>query len=106
VRNYLTPIRSCDDSADASWEDGPGPNDGSQDDPYIKADADGFRLPCINEWELAARYRDGVLWTYGDHASGDESGACYDDGDMLGGLGISILFVDYATYMGIHFTPA
>ena len=54
----------------------------------------------MDEYELASRYRDGTLWTYGDHASGDDSGACWDDGDILGGLGMSILFVDYAVYSG------
>lgn len=56
----------------------------------------GYRLPTSNEWEYAARYIDGTDWTYGDHASGDESGACYDDGDILGGLGLSVVYDDYA----------
>ncbi len=58
--------------------------------------AKGFRLLSENEWELAARYRDGTLWTYGDHASGDDSGACYNDGSILGGLGMSTVFKNYA----------
>jgi formylglycine-generating enzyme len=62
--------------------------------------AKGFRLLTSNEYELAARYRDGTLWTYGDHVSGDESGACYDDGSILGGLGMSTVFGDYAVYYG------
>lgn len=63
-----------------------------------KSTAKGFRLPTLNEWELAARYRNGTLWTYGDHASGDDSGACWDDGSILGGLGISTVFGNYAVY--------
>jgi formylglycine-generating enzyme len=62
--------------------------------------ANGFRLLTSDEYELAARYRDGTLWTYGDHASGDDSGACYDDGGILGGLGMSTVFGNYAVYNG------
>ena len=54
--SFSAPIRSVTDSSSISYESGPGANDGSQDDPYVKADADGFRLPGINEWELAARF--------------------------------------------------
>jgi sulfatase modifying factor 1 len=50
------PIRICDNSTVISWEEGPGPNDGKEDDPYVNSTASGFRLPVINEWELAARY--------------------------------------------------
>jgi formylglycine-generating enzyme required for sulfatase activity len=49
---------------------------------------------------LAARYRDGTNWTYGDHASGDASGACYDDGSILGGHGMSTVYGNYAVYDG------
>lgn len=62
--NLQVPIRSCD---------GPGtitPNtDGSQDAPYVKSSATGFRLPYSKEWECAARYIDGSTWTPGNHAS-------------------------------------
>lgn len=61
--------------------------------------AKGFRLLAGNEYELAARYRDGTLWTYGDHASGDDSGACYNDGSILGGLEMSTVYGDYTVYM-------
>ena len=47
-----------------------------------------------------ARYVNGVDWLYGDHASGDETGTCYDDGDILGGQGPSSLFGNYAWYDG------
>ncbi len=60
--------------------------------------ADGFRLLTGDEYELASRYRDGTSWTYGDHVSGDDSGACYDDGSILGGLGLSTVFGDYVVY--------
>jgi formylglycine-generating enzyme required for sulfatase activity len=70
------------------------------DDADESSTAKGFRLLSSNEYECAARYRDGTLWTYGDHASGDDSGACYDDGTILGGLGMSTVFGDYAWYDG------
>jgi len=60
--------------------------------------ANGFRLLTSDEYECAARYRDGTRWTYGDHASGDDSGACYDDGDILGGQELSEVFGNYAWY--------
>ncbi|PKL17031.1 MAG: hypothetical protein CVV49_13050 [Spirochaetae bacterium HGW-Spirochaetae-5] len=86
-----TPIRIVNDGVVGSIP-------GDQDNIFVKIDATGFRLLSSNEWELAARYRDGTLWTYGDHASGDDSGACYDDGSILGGLGMSTVFGDYAVY--------
>ena len=43
---------------------------GSQDDPYVKTDATGFRMLTSNEWELAARYKNGSSWTPGNYASG------------------------------------
>lgn len=61
--------------------------------------AKGFRLLSSNEYELAARYRDGTNWTYGDHASGDDSGACSDEEDILGGLEMSTVFGNYAVYI-------
>jgi len=60
---FTTPIRTVNNSLSIPWEDGPGPNDGSQDDPYIKDDAKGFRLLTSNEWELAARWRDDTVNT-------------------------------------------
>jgi formylglycine-generating enzyme required for sulfatase activity len=62
------------------------------------ANANGFRLPTSEEWECAARYIDGTVWLYGDHASGDLTGACYNDGSILGGLALSALFGNYAVY--------
>lgn len=51
----------------------------SQDNPYVKEDADGFRLPRSLEWELAARY---IL-------DGDLDGSITDPGEAYPG--------DYAT---------
>ncbi len=67
---YTTPIRSCNNSGSITWESGTGVNDGTQDDPYIKENATGFRLPSQGEWEYAARYIDGNDWTIGNYASG------------------------------------
>jgi len=57
---------------------------GSEDNPYVKPGANGFRLPSMNEWELASRYKgsdstngaieepasSGNFWTPGTYASG------------------------------------
>ncbi len=59
----------------------------------------GFRLPSSSEWEFAARYIDGSTWLYGDHVSGDETGACYDDGSILGGQVLSTEFGSYSWYL-------
>ena len=58
--------------------------------------AKGFRLPTSMEWELAARWQDGVNWTPGGHVSGDTSGPCYstDPTEQL-----STVFSDYAWYV-------
>lgn len=92
---YNTPHR---DSSDGSYGDSVDTTVGSFDSPYVKIDATGFRLPTNIEWECAARYIDGSVWLNGDHASGDISGACYDDGAILDGQSISIIFGDYAWY--------
>jgi formylglycine-generating enzyme required for sulfatase activity len=89
---YTTPRRSVDGNILV------GSTPGDQDNPYVKDDAAGFRLVTRDEWELAARYINGTNWLYGDHASGDESGACYDDGSILGGQSLSNVFGDYAVY--------
>ena len=64
---FTTPIKSVDGTGSV------GSTDGDQDNPYVDTTAKGFRLPTMNEWELAARYIDGTSWLLGDHASGDES---------------------------------
>ena len=71
---------------------------GGFDNPYVNSDAGGFRLLTSDEWELAARYINGQSWLYGDHASGDQTGACFDDGSILGGQSVSTIFGDYTVY--------
>ncbi len=68
------------------------------DNAIVNSSAKGFRLLTSNEHELAARYRDGSFWTYGDHASGDDSGYCYNNGIPLGGMTESKVYGDYAVY--------
>ena len=76
---YTTPIRASTNSPTIT-----GSTLGSQDAPYVKADATGFRMLTSMEWELAARYKGsdnsngayewpvgtGNWWTPGKYASG------------------------------------
>ena len=76
---YTTPIRTSTNSTTITAT-----TPGTQDDPYIKADATGFRMLSANEWQLAARYKgsdsshgayqypagSGYYWTPGTYASG------------------------------------
>ena len=39
-------------------------------DNAVQENTAGFRLPTMDEWELAARYIDGTSWTPGNYASG------------------------------------
>jgi len=90
---YTIPIRDVNDSPIITWGPGPGSNDGSQDDPYIKADANGFRLLTANEWELAARWRDDDVNTVEGYTSpwftkgNSASGATTYFNDSTGGAG-------------------
>jgi len=89
--SYTTPIRNVDTVSTVSCcPTGTGCStscstpDGTEDNPYIKADATGFRLLGSNEYELAARYKgsdstngaipyptgSGYFWTPGNYASG------------------------------------
>jgi formylglycine-generating enzyme required for sulfatase activity len=78
---YTKPIRTVDASEEVSNKETP---NGTEDGPYVKADATGFRMLGSNEWELAARYHgsnnicgakpcvevSGYFWTPGNYASG------------------------------------
>lgn len=71
---YTAPFRSVTD--DSSISDALG----EEDNPYVKHEANGFRLPTMGEWELAARYKedwngdwdieDSGEYYPGDYASG------------------------------------
>ncbi len=43
---------------------------GSEDAPYLKLSANGYRLPTEAEWEYVARYADGTTFMRGDAPSG------------------------------------
>ncbi len=90
--NYSDPFRDAAD--DEELLDDPG----GMDNPYVKEDADGFRLLSSDEWELAARFivdsnKDGDVidaeeYYPGTHASGadkdfDGSGSGDLDGDGI-----------------------
>ncbi|MEI6093039.1 MAG: SUMF1/EgtB/PvdO family nonheme iron enzyme [bacterium] len=83
---YTTPIRTSTNSSTITYT-----ADGSQDAPYVKTEATGFRMLTSMEWELAARYKgsnsadggyewpvgSGKWWTPGNYASG-ATAACTD----------------------------
>ena len=46
-------------------------SEGTEDNPFVKWDADGFRLPTQGEWQYAASYIDGTNWIEHEYASGD-----------------------------------
>jgi sulfatase modifying factor 1 len=79
---YNEPKRIVDDSKDLTAD-----IPGSQDAPYVKTDASGFRLPTSNEFELAARYisdsnNDGDIMDSGEFYPGNyASGAAADTTD-------------------------
>ena len=75
---YTLPIRSVDNTA--SYDS----TQGSQDDPYVKSGANGFRLPTSNEWLLAARYiddlnSDGDIMDEGEFYPGNYASGATDD---------------------------
>lgn len=47
------------------------------DNATASTNAKGFQLPASKEWELAARYINGIDWLPWNYASGDLSGPCY-----------------------------
>jgi len=76
---YTTPIRTSTSSSTVTYT-----VMGSQDAPYVRPNATGFRMLTSAEWELAARYKgansgngayewpvgSGKWWTPGNYASG------------------------------------
>jgi formylglycine-generating enzyme required for sulfatase activity len=81
-KNFTKPIKAADSNSGTSAAKGT--SNGTEDGPYVKANATGFRLPSNNEWELAARYHgrsdncgarscvkvNEYFWTPGNYASG------------------------------------
>ena len=107
---YTEPIRvSTNDDTDSNGDDVLDNSlvPGSEDCPYIKADAsgntdmanctaNGFRMLTSNEWELAARYVDGTTWNKGTHVSGDLSGYVINlnpDGDTASHILVTTQFM-------------
>jgi sulfatase modifying factor 1 len=96
---YSIPIRSVNDIETIASDPG------EQDNPYVKGDAKGYRLPTSNEWELAARFiadnnNDGDIMDSGEyypgnHVSGDTAGYCFPSDS-----GTSPYFGFYAWYFG------
>lgn len=96
---YTIPLRGVTDSIEF---EGINNEPGSQDNPYVKPNAKGFRLPTSMEWELAARYRadlnnDGDImdpneYYPGKHVSGDITNSCIEP--------ISTVFDSYAWFEG------
>ncbi len=75
VADQITPIRIVDNSTTITTALG------TEDNPYVNSDANGFKLPGSMEWECAARYigmtnpgwgisNIGIYWTPGSYASG------------------------------------
>ncbi len=50
---------------------------GQVDNPYVDKNANGFRLPYVEEWEYAARKRPDATAISGRNVSGDDSGAMF-----------------------------
>lgn len=57
--------------------------------------SNGYRLPTNREWELAARWQDGINWTPGNHVSGDTTGPCFSRDSSVE---LSTVFQDFAWY--------
>jgi formylglycine-generating enzyme required for sulfatase activity len=77
---YTIPLKSCNNDAVSSTTK----TAGNEDNPFVKSNANGYRLPTSNEWELAARFiadnnNDGDITDVGEYYPGNyASGATAD----------------------------
>ncbi len=83
--NALTEYYNANNGSDPDWavvykngttivRDSRDSNASQCDGVTADSTADGFRLPSNNEWNAAARYQNGSIWTPGDHVSGGSDG--------------------------------
>ena len=74
--NFKTPIKNSTGSVfgDLNYAIEPG----QVDNPYVNRNANGFRLPYVEEWEYAARKKTDGGFISGRNVSGDEAGAAID----------------------------
>jgi formylglycine-generating enzyme required for sulfatase activity len=88
-----TSLKCVYKSMDGILRDSRPENIGSFNSLITDTNAKGFRLPTSMEWELAARYIDGNVWTPDDYASGSSHNyqdktatqrvACYEDNSNM-----------------------
>lgn len=79
--DFTTPLKIVNDSTNITRN-----NPGSQDAPYVRPDASGFRLPSLTEWELAARYiadtnNNGRITEPGEYYPGDYASGASAEGE-------------------------
>lgn len=61
---FTTPLKTSTNTASVNG------TSGSEDTPFVKLSANGYRLPTEAEWEYVARYIDGTTFMRGDAPSG------------------------------------
>jgi len=102
--SYVNPIRDCLDDDSHFTELGgvytaaTNPNAGGFDDPYVNTSANGFRLPTMDEWELAARYIDDANSDGDIMDSSEYYPGSHVSGDVSNPYNTSAVFGNYAWY--------
>ena len=96
--NFKTPIKDSTGPASEKLEDY-SVQPGQVDNPYVKKDADGFRLAYREEWEYAARKKKDGGFISGRNVSGDDSGAMFSPTaiDKMNGISfpVSKIYTNY-----------